>query len=83
MMENLEQRVIKIIAQIIDQPSTDISADSSFEDLGLTSLDAVSIMYELEQEFNIDIPDSEANTISSVSDLITGVQKLAMPSGGL
>ncbi len=82
MTDNLEQRIVKIIAQIIDKPPNSISSNSSFEELGLTSLDAVTIMYELEQEFDIEIPDTEANTISSVQELIEGVRKLSLTESG-
>lgn len=76
MIDNLEQRIIKIIAQISDISISGITPESSFEELGLTSLDAVTIAYELEQDLNIKVPDTEVYSINSVQELINGVRKI-------
>lgn len=75
-MDNIEQRIISIIAQISDQSPANISVNSSFEELALTSLNAVTIAYELELEFEIEIPDSQVYSIRSVQELFDGVKKL-------
>lgn len=76
MMENLERRVVKIIAQISDHSSSNITDNTSFDELELTSLDAVTIAYELEQEFNIRLPDTKVYSIRTVNELIEGVRLL-------
>lgn len=75
-MDKLEQRIISIIAQISDQPSTNITSTSSFEELALTSLDAVTIAYELEQELGIQIPDNQIYSIRTVQELVDDIKQL-------
>ncbi len=50
-----------------------ISSTSSFKDLDLDSLDAVEVVMAIEEEFCIEIPDSEADKMLSISDAITYV----------
>ena len=52
-----------------------INIDSSFEDLGLDSLDAVELIADLEDEFNVTIPNIELQNIKSVKQAVNGLQK--------
>ena len=58
--------------------------ESSFEELGIDSMDAVNIVFALENEFNINVPDEEMKNIRSVRDIVEGVHKLvsAKPPDG-
>ncbi|MDH5179861.1 MAG: acyl carrier protein [Gammaproteobacteria bacterium] len=76
MTDNLEQRVVEIIAQFTETPPSSIHAGSTFDELGLTSLDAVTITYELEQELGIELTESDTYSINSVQDLIDGITQL-------
>ena len=75
-MDTLEKRIITVISQVSEIEESTISAQSTFEELSLNSLDAVTISYELEQEFGIQIPDNKVYTITSVQELIDGITQL-------
>jgi acyl carrier protein len=75
------QRVISVIAKTQRIPPEKISADSTFEELGLDSLDSVNILFALEEEFNIDIPDEDTRDIRSIRQMIEGIEKLLAASG--
>ncbi len=74
--DELAQRVITIIADTQQIPREKISLESSFEELGLDSLDGVSIVFELENEFNVAIPNEEALMIRNVRDAVEALHKL-------
>ncbi len=66
-MENIEQRVKKIVAEQLGVNEADVKTDSSFvNDLGADSLDTVELVMALEEEFECEIPDEEAEKITTV-----------------
>ena len=70
-MENIEQRVRKIVAEQLGVNDADIKNDSSFvDDLGADSLDTVELVMALEEEFECEIPDEEAEKITTVQQAI-------------
>ena len=70
-MENIEQRVRKIVAEQLGVNETEIKAESSFvDDLGADSLDTVELVMALEEEFETEIPDDEAEKITTVQQAI-------------
>ena len=70
-MENIEQRVRKIVAEQLGVNEVDIKNESSFiDDLGADSLDTVELVMALEEEFECEIPDDEAEKITSVQQAI-------------
>ena len=56
--------------------ASEISLDSKFEDLGVDSLDAMEILFELEEELDLDIPDQAARAMRTVSDVVEGLGKM-------
>jgi acyl carrier protein len=74
--EELTERVRGIIAAAQHVPVEKITADSTFEELGIDSLDGINILFAVESEFNINIPDDAAQKIRSVRDVIDGIAKL-------
>ena len=70
-MENIEQRVKKIVAEQLGVNESEIKNDSSFvDDLGADSLDTVELVMALEEEFECEIPDEDAEKITSVQQAI-------------
>ena len=70
-MENIEQRVRKIVAEQLGVNEADVKNESSFvNDLGADSLDTVELVMALEEEFETEIPDDEAEKIATVQQAI-------------
>ena len=76
MSEELTQRVFNVIATVKRLPREKVTVDSSFQELGIDSMDAVEILFALENEFDITIPDEEAKTVRSIRQMADGVAKL-------
>jgi acyl carrier protein len=76
MSDELMQRVIRVIAATQHIPVDSIEPDSTFERLKIDSLDGINILFALEGEFQISIPDDEAKNIRTVRELAEGVEKL-------
>ncbi|OPZ83564.1 MAG: Acyl carrier protein [Firmicutes bacterium ADurb.Bin419] len=65
------EKVKKIIVEQLGVEEDEISMESSFiDDLGADSLDIVELIMALEEEFDLEIPDSEAEKISTVGDIV-------------
>lgn len=70
-MENVEQRVKKIVAEQLGVNETEVKSESSFvDDLGADSLDTVELVMALEEEFDCEIPDEEAEKITTVKQAV-------------
>lgn len=66
-MSSIEERVKKIVCEQLGVKEADVKASSSFvEDLGADSLDTVELVMALEEEFETEIPDEEAEKITTV-----------------
>ncbi len=77
-MDNLEQRVKKIVAEQLGVNEADIKNDSSFvDDLGADSLDTVELIMALEEEFGVEIPDEDAEKMTCVGDAIKYIDEKA------
>ena len=74
-MENVEQRVKKIVAEQLGVNEADVKNESSFvNDLGADSLDTVELVMALEEEFNIEISDEDAEKITTVKDAVQYIE---------
>ena len=70
-MENLEKKVKEIIVDKLGIEESELTDSASFtNDLGADSLDTVELIMEFEKEFNVSIPDEDAEKISTVGDAI-------------
>lgn len=70
-MSNVEERVKKIVAEQLDVKLDKVTNDASFvDDLGADSLDTVELVMALEEEFETEIPDEEAEKITKVQEAI-------------
>lgn len=74
-MEDIEQRVKKIVAEQLGVNEADVKIDSAFvDDLGADSLDTVELVMALEDEFDTEIPDEQAEKITTVQQAIDYVK---------
>ena len=71
MIMNLQEKVIKLVAEAIKADPTSLGLDTSFiDDLNLDSLDMVEMMMKLEDEFGIEIPEEDAEKLKTIKDVI-------------
>lgn len=75
MSSDIEARVKKIIAEQLGVPESDVTNEKAFvADLGADSLDTVELVMALEEEFEIDIPDEEAEKIVTFQDVLNYIK---------
>ena len=71
MASSVEARVKEIVCEQLGVSEDEVTPDASFiEDLGADSLDIVELVMAMEEEFEVEIPDEEAENIKSVGDAI-------------
>ncbi len=76
MANNVEQRVKEIIADQLGVDIEQIKPESKFvDDLGADSLDVVELIMAFEEEFGIEIPDEDAEKISTVGDVLNYIKE--------
>jgi len=75
-MSDIEQRVKKIVAEQLGTKEADVKNTSSFvDDLGADSLDTVELVMALEEEFDCEIPDEEAEKITTAQQAVDYINK--------
>ena len=81
-MDDIAIRCIDIIAKSKSIPANTVTLASTFDELNIDSLDKINISFEVEEAFNIEIPDEALSTLRTVGDMVAGVTKLtaATPS---
>lgn len=73
--EEIEERIKSIIVDQLGVAIEEVTSEASFiEDLGADSLDIVELIMALEEEYDIEIPDEDAEKIQTVKDVVTYVQ---------
>jgi len=76
--ENLEERVKKIIVEQLAVDAGEVTPAAQFvQDLGADSLDTVELVMALEEEFDIEIPDEDAEKIKTVGEAVTYIKEKA------
>ena len=76
MSDELTQRVLKTIAISKRIPIEQVTIESELQQLGIDSMDAVEILFALENEFDISIPDEEVRNVRNIRQMAEGVEKL-------
>jgi acyl carrier protein len=79
--DEMTGRILRIIAETQRKDPAQVTIDSSFEELGIDSMDGVNIVFALENEFNINVPDEDVKSIRSVRDMVAGVVRLVQATG--
>ncbi len=82
MSDEMAEKVLSAVATSKRIPRERVSLDSNFEDLGMDSLDQLNLLFALESDFNISIPDEQAKAIRTVREMVEGVRKLVTGASG-
>ncbi len=81
MPDDITEKVLDLIAATKRLPREQVTVNSSFEELGLDSLDAINLIYEVETEFDVSVSNEVANSITSVPQLVEKLKILLAESG--
>lgn len=73
---SVEERVINVFAAFKKVPSEEIKMATTFEELGLDSLDGLNLIFDLEEEFDIMVPDDKVQSMKSVAQAVEGIEWL-------
>ena len=76
MPDDLTEKVLDLIASTKRLPREQVSLNSTFQELGLDSLDAINLIFAVESQFDISVPDDVANSIHSVPELVEKLRLL-------
>ncbi|WP_246153458.1 acyl carrier protein [Terriglobus albidus] len=74
-LEKIRQHCIELIAAAKKVPPETLSPASTFEEIGLDSLDKVTLAFDVEEAYDIAIPESALATIQSISDMAAAIQQ--------
>jgi acyl carrier protein len=74
--ETVAERVIRVFADFKKVPTEDIKLETTFEELGFDSLDGLNLIFELEEEFDIVVPDDKVQSMRSVAEVVAGIESL-------
>jgi len=76
-VDNILDKVIDIVAEELAVDRDEVTEDSSFiEDLGADSLDVVELVMAFEEEFDVEIPDEDAENIRTVEDAVSYLEDI-------
>jgi len=70
------ERVIRVFADFKKVPTEDIKLETTFDELGFDSLDGLNLIFELEEEFDIVVPDDKVQSMRSVAEVVEGIESL-------
>jgi acyl carrier protein len=73
---SVEERVIRVFADFKKVPPEEITMDTTFEELGFDSLDGLNLVFELEEEFDMTIPDDRVHDMKGVRQAVEGIEAL-------
>lgn len=76
MPETVANRVVRVITKTQKFPDGRVDEASTFRDLGVDSLDGLNILFALEEEFGLEIPDEAAKEFTSVPEVVAGIERL-------
>jgi len=74
--ETVAERVIRVFADFKKVPPEEISMETTFDELGFDSLDGLNLVFELEEEFDLTIPDDRVATMKGVRQAVEGIEAL-------
>jgi len=75
-MDDIEGRIIELVAKSKNVPAESVRMESTFDELQVDSLDKINLSFAVEEMFGIEIPDESLNSLKTVGDVVRGVQQL-------
>ena len=76
MKQDIEQTLKESIARQKMISVEDITLESSLEELGITSLDSISLVFDIEDKYGVEVPNEALKNIKTVQDILNGVSAL-------
>jgi acyl carrier protein len=76
MSSRVSERVLEVIAKTRHLPIESVTVNKTFQELNIDSLDGMNIVFAIEEEFGINIPDDAAASLRSVRDVVVGIEGL-------
>jgi acyl carrier protein len=76
MPDDLAEKIITTLASVTHIPRENIKLESSLIDLGIDSLELISMLFELETSCNVEIPDESVRSIHYVYEIVDGIRAL-------
>lgn len=73
MSNETAERTISVISNFREIPKDEITLDTTLEELKMDSLDGLNLIFELEEEFDIMIPDDKALKMKTIGEMVTGI----------
>lgn len=73
---SVSERVISVFAQFKKVEPEEIKLETTFEELGFDSLDGLNLIFELEEEFDVVVPDDKVQSMKSVAEVVEGIEQL-------
>lgn len=74
--KTVAERVIRVFADFKKVPPEEITMDTTFDELGFDSLDGLNLVFELEEEFDMTIPDDRVSEMKGVRQAVEGIEAL-------
>ena len=74
--KSVADRVIRVFADFKKVPREEITMDTTFDELGFDSLDGLNLVFELEEEFDLTIPDDRVADMKGVRQAVEGIEAL-------
>jgi acyl carrier protein len=81
MSQEILDAVVAAVARQKNIPPATIKPETSLEQIGISSLDAITIVYEIEDAFDVEVPNDKLESLKTVQDIVDGVAEL-MDAGG-
>ena len=81
MSQEILDAVVAAVARQKNIPPSTIQPETSLEEIGISSLDAITIVYEIEDAFDVEVPNEKLESLKTVQDIVDGVAEL-MDAGG-
>ncbi|HVT02092.1 MAG TPA: phosphopantetheine-binding protein [Thermoanaerobaculia bacterium] len=79
--EEIQKRIVEAIREEKTIPDGDLNPESPLADVGIDSLDALNLLFVIEEAFQISIPDSSARSIKTLRDMVNVVEQLLEEKG--